>query len=71
MVQHFLEMEEILSDEDQANHKLGILIRVRVTGKADAISKKPKYIGDFTGKPYKASHHVCLHPKGKCTKEEI
>ena len=70
-MKNFLEMKELLTEEEEGQGIQPVFIRVEVNGKADAISKKPQFIQYFAGKSHRDTHHVCPHPHGKCTEEEI
>ena len=71
MIRNFLEMRELLTDEEEADGIQPVLIRVLVKDKAEAMANKSKYTAEFVGKTHKDTHHVCPHPNGACTEEEI
>jgi len=71
MIKHFLEMKEILTEEEEDDGIQPVFVRVVVNGKADAVSKKDNYKVEFAGRSHRDTHHVCNHPNGKCSAEEI
>ncbi|MCK5132396.1 MAG: hypothetical protein KAR40_09640 [Candidatus Sabulitectum sp.] len=73
MPNHFLEMTEIRSEEDERDGIPPVFIRVPVTGKADAIATKAKYTAEFVGRAHKDIHHICRHPdhENGCAAEVI
>lgn len=72
-MKHFLEMKQTLTGEEIREATLPFFIRIGVTGKGDAISKKAQLAHLFAGKPRKDFHHVCHHPDNHppCEREEI
>lgn len=71
MQKHFLEMKEILTAQEDLDGIQPVFIRIAVTGKADAVSKKVKYTSEFAGKSHRDTHHICNHPNGTCSAEDI
>lgn len=70
-MKNFLEMKEVQSDQDILDAIQPVFIRVEVNGKADAASKRPQFLKYFVGREHRDTHHICLHPNGKCEEEEI
>lgn len=70
-MKNFLEMKEILTDEDELNGIQSVFIRVEVNGRADAISKKSRFTSEFVGKSHRDTHHICNHPGQSCSSEDI
>ena len=72
MQEHYLEMKEVLTEQEDYAGVQPVFIRVRVTGKADAIARKSKYTAEFAGRSHKDTHHICNHGGGgPCGKEDI
>jgi hypothetical protein len=70
-IKNYLEMKETLSQDDEFNCVVPVLIRVEVNDKAGAINKKPQFLQYFAGKSYKAKYQIVRHPGGSCSEEEI
>lgn len=67
----YLEIDQILTEEEMDQAIQAQSVHIKVLDKADAIAKLPIYEPAFTGLTYTKRVHYCNHPDGSCIAEDL